>query len=363
MNMIRAAICRSFGQPLTVEPVKLARPGAEDVRVRIKACAICHSDISYARGDWQCDLPAVFGHEAAGIVVETGSAVTACRPGDRAIVTLIRSCGTCHHCRDSSAVLCEATFDLDRNGPISLVDGSGVHQAMRTGAFSEEAVVHQSQLSPLPADLPFDAASLLACGVITGYGAVFNTARLRAGQSAVVIGCGGVGLNAIQAAALAEANPLVAVDLSAVKRKAAIAFGAQEALDPRTDDIPEAVRHLTEGRGADFVFVTVGSVDAINVAQALLARRGTIVIVGMPPSGVSASYDPSTLAAMNQRIVGSKMGDTSLERDIPKIINAWREGRFMLEPLITGRFRLEQINEAIEGVITGDALRNVIMFD
>jgi S-(hydroxymethyl)glutathione dehydrogenase / alcohol dehydrogenase len=361
--MLRAAICHDFGQPLVIEPVKLARPGPEDVLLDVKACAICHSDISFARGEWDCPLPAVFGHEAAGIVLETGNAVTKFKRGDRAIITLIRSCGSCHYCSGGSPVMCDNRFDLDRNGPLTTAGGDRLFQGLRTGAFASQVVVHQSQLVSLPGDIPFDIASLLACGVITGYGAVFNTARLQTGQSAVIIGCGGVGLNTIQSAALAGARPIVAIDLAENKRRAAQEFGATDMVDPITTNAAKAVMQITGGYGADYVFVTVGNNRAIESASAMIGKKGAIVIVGMPPTGVSVSYDPGTLAAFNQRILGSKMGETVLERDIPAIIEAWRNRKFKLEQLITGRYRLEQINEAIASVLNGDALRNVILFD
>jgi S-(hydroxymethyl)glutathione dehydrogenase/alcohol dehydrogenase len=215
----------------------------------------------------------------------------------------------------------------------------------------------------IPADIRFDVASLLACGVITGFGAVTNTAGLKPGQSAVVIGCGGVGLNAIQGAAIAGADPLIAVDLFDDKIAAARRFGATHGFNPKKTDAASAVMALTQGRGADFVFVATGSKAAFDSAPDFITKCGTIVVVGMPANGVTATYDPSTLAAWNQRILGSKMGDARIATDIPTLVGHYRSGRLRLDELITGRYPLSAINEAIAEVNAGTALRNVIIFD
>lgn len=361
--MVKAAVCRQFAAPLVIEDIVLAAPRRGEIEVRLKACAICHSDISYAAGEWGGTLPAVFGHEAAGIVTGVGPDVTSCRPGDHVVVTLIRSCGKCHYCGAGSTVMCEEVFDLDRDGPIRGASGEKLWQAMRTGAFAEAVVVHESQVATVPADMPFDAASLLACGVITGYGAVANTAKLKPGQTAAVVGCGGVGLNAIQGAALSGASLIAAVDLSDAKLEAARRFGATDAVNPGREDAGAAVRALTGGRGVDYVFVTVGARAAFDRAFDYITKNGAVVIVGMPPSEVRSSYDPGTMAAWNQKILGSKMGETVLSRDLPGLVKAWQDGRLKLEELITGRYRLDRINEAIDSVVRGEALRNVIVFD
>ena len=360
---VKAAVCRAFGEPLAIEEVDLAEPGPDEVEVEIRACAICHSDISYIEGDWGGDLPAVFGHEAAGIVKRTGAGVSDFAPGDRVVVTLIRSCGRCPYCAGGSQVMCEEVFELDLNGPIHAASGEPVWQAMRTGAFAEAVVVHHSQMVKIPAEMAFDEASLLACGVITGYGAVVNTARLKPGQRAAVVGCGGVGLNAIQGAALSGAGMVVAIDVSDAKLEAARAFGATDTINIAHEDAAEAIMKLTDNHGVDFVFVTVGAKQAFDHASRYITKNGTVVIVGMPPSGVMANYDPGTMAAWNQKILGSKMGETIISKDIPALTEAWQDGRLKLAELITGRYPLDRINEAIEGVTKGEALRNVIVFD
>ncbi len=359
---MKAAVCREFGAPLVIEDVSLAPPGPGEVEVRMAAAAICHSDITYAEGGWGGTLPAVYGHEGAGVVTAVGDGVRSVGPGDHVVVTLIRSCGHCHGCLRGAPVTCDTTFPLDEHSPLTDASGHPIMQAMRTGAFAESVVVEASQLVAVPADLPFDVASLLACGVITGFGAVTNTAGVEAGSDVVVFGTGGVGLNAVQGARISGARTVIAVDLSESKLEAASRFGATHTINSRTDDVVAAVRALTDGRGADYVFVTVGAKAAFDQSYALLAKSGAVVLVGMPATGVLSEIDPSTIASMSQRILGSKMGSARIGIDIPNLVSLYRQGRLLLDELITGRYPLAEINEAMASVTRGEALRNVIVF-
>ena len=304
---MRAAVCHEFGKPLVIEELELAPPRAGEVKVRLAACAVCHSDISFMEGAWGGRLPAVYGHEAAGVVEQVGDGVTGVKTGDRVVVTLVRSCGRCYFCVQGEPVLCETTFRLDEKGPLRSRDGREVTQGLRTGAFAERVTVHASQVAAIPADVPLDSASLLGCGVLTGVGAVINTAQVRAGESVVVIGTGGVGLNSVQGAALSGAQPIVAIDLSDTKLEAAKTFGATRTINPRDEDARQGVRALTGGRGADYVFVAAGAKAAVEQSFGLVRRAGTVVIVGMPASGVTAELDPGELANDGGRILGSKM--------------------------------------------------------
>jgi S-(hydroxymethyl)glutathione dehydrogenase / alcohol dehydrogenase len=360
---IRAAVCREFNAPLAIETVMLADPGPGEVKVAVKACAICHSDIIYAEGGWGGELPMVLGHEAAGVVEAVGPGVRGVSPGDHVVVTLIRSCGTCHYCSGDNQVLCEEVFPLDKQSPIAGEDGAAMVHGLRTGAFAEKVVVERSQIAVIPKDIAFDAASLLACGVITGFGAVTNTARIPAGSHVAVIGCGGVGLNAVQGAVAAGAQSITAIDLSDAKLDAAKRFGATLALNPKDPGHRDALMAATGGRGADYAFVTVGAKAAIDGASQYITRNGTIVIVGMPPSGVMGEFDPGTLAAWSQKIVGSKMGSARVSHDIPYLVSLYQTGRLKLDELVTGRYPLDRINEAIASTKRGEALRNVIVFD
>lgn len=358
---MRAAVCRAFGRPLEIEDVRLAPPGPGQIEVRLAACAVCHSDITYATGGWGGTLPAVYGHEAAGWVAATGAGVTGLRAGDRVLVTLIRACGTCPACTTAAPTSCAETWHTAPS-PLSDASGAPIVQGMNTGAFAEAVVIDQSQCVALPADIGLDLACLLACGVITGVGAVLNAVQVRPGDAVAVVGAGGVGLNAIQGAAIAGADPIVAIDLSPEKLSLARAFGATHGVAAGPDCAAE-VRALTSGRGVAFAFVTVGATKAIAAAQEYLAAAGTLVVVGMPPTGASVAYDPLLLACLNQSIVGARMGRTVLNRDIPLLIEHHRAGRLKLAELVAGRYRLEGVNDAIAATLAGAPGRSVLVFD
>lgn len=359
---MKAAVCREFAKPLTIEDVSLAEPGSGEVKVRLKACAICHSDIVYMDGGWGGTLPAVYGHEAAGVVDAVGSGVRGFAPGDHVVVTLIRYCGDCHYCAQGHQVMCERSFPLDNESPLTVPGGDELQQGLRTGAFAEAVVVDCSQICVIPKTIPFESASLLACGVLTGFCAVTNTVQVPAGSNVVIIGAGGVGLNTVQGATLAGAGTVVVVDIADAKLEAAKQFGATHTLNSTTSDLRQACLDLTAGRGADFVFITVGAKAAIDQGVGLLARAGTLVVVGMPVSGVLAAYDPGTLASMGQRIVGSKMGSARVSEDIPQLVTLYQQGKLKLDELVSGRYSLSDINAAIASVKRGEALRHVIVF-
>ncbi len=358
---MKAAVCYEFGKPLVVDDIDIAPPQAGEVQVKIAACAICHSDIIYADGGWGGRPPQVFGHEAAGTVVEVGGGVRGIAAGSRVLVTLLRSCGHCCSCESGRANICQTPFAVDREPRLRNADGVKIRSGLRTGAFAEYAVVEQSQVVEIPASLPFDVASLLSCGVITGFGAVVNTARMPATASAGVIGCGGVGLNAVQGAAHCGAYPLLAVDVVASKLATALRFGASHAA--LAAEARAQVDEITAGRGLDYVFTAAGNPKAIEQGLELLAPAGTLTIVGMPASGDVARFDATALADTEQRILTSKMGSTRLRVDIPKLIALYQNGRLKLDELISNRYPIEQINHAIDQVRQDKVLRNVIVFD
>ncbi len=230
---MKAAVCRKFGAPLEIEDVALDPPSGNEVKVRIKACAICHSDIHLAGGEWGGALPAIYGHEAAGIIEEIGEQVRSVKVGDRVVVTLVRSCGSCPSCKQSNYGSCETRSPLDEQSPLhAAADGETIDQGLRTGAFAECALIEASQVVAIPDDFPFDRAALLACGVITGFGAVVNTAKVPTGASVVVIGTGGVGLNSVQGAAICGARTIIAIDVSDAKLETARHFGATHGFNP-----------------------------------------------------------------------------------------------------------------------------------
>jgi S-(hydroxymethyl)glutathione dehydrogenase / alcohol dehydrogenase len=358
---VKAAVCRAFGAPLAIEEVALASPQSGEVRVQVKACGICQSDVHSIEGAWGGTLPAIFGHEAAGVIDALGAGVDHLRPGDHVMVSLIRSCGRCDFCVQGEPVFCEASFRLDRESPITDRDGNPIVQGMHTGAFAESILVDASQAVPIPDDVPFEAACLLACAVITGFGAVVNTAGVQAGSSVVVVGTGGVGLNAVQAAVLSGARPVIAVDVSNHKLTAARTFGATHTVNPGEEQLDSAVAAITGGRRADTVIVTAGSTTAVEQGITLARRGGTVVLVGMPPSGV-ATIDPGQIAHDGQRILGSKVGASRPRIDLPRLISLYRDGRLKLDQLVSHKSPLSEINAAIASAGRGDVVRNVIVF-
>lgn len=359
---MKAAICHEFGQPLKIEEVVLRPPGGGEVQVTVEAVAICHSDIFYADGAWASQLPAVYGHEAAGRVSALGDGVSGFEIGDAVVVTMIRACGQCRSCRMARPYLCTARYDRG-NGVLSLPDGTVVEHGLDTAAFAEEVVVHASQIAKVPSDLPMELGALLACGVITGTGAAINTAQVTPGSSCVVIGAGGVGLNTIQGARLAGASKIIAIDLTDDKLEAAKEFGATDVIKADVQSLRKAVMALTDRLGADYVFVTVGAISAYQGAPALAAKGGEVIVVGMPPSGAAMEVQPVIMAATAQSLKGSFMGGTVVQRDIPYLVDMWRQGRLKLDELISGRYRFDQINEAMESSRSGGVRRNVIVMD
>ena len=359
---MKAAICYAYGQPLSVEDVSLDPPQQGEVQVRIAAVAVCHSDVHRIRGDWRGRLPIVVGHEAAGIVEAIGAGVTTVQPGDRVAVSMLRSCGRCFQCVSGSPHLCEGTFAIGRESRLHNHDGVPLLHGLNTAAFAEAVVVDQSQVVRVPAALQLDRAALLACGVITGVGAVINTAQLRPGANVVVIGTGGVGLNAVQGAVLAGANQIIALDIADHKLATATTFGATATINSTQGEPTQQVRDLTAGRGADYVLVTVGSAQAVTQGLSLLRIGGTMVIVGLPRRDTLAQVPTYDLVSRGQRMIGSYMGSARLAIDVPWLAQLYLHGRLKIDELITARYSLDQINDAIAAMERGEALRSMIMF-
>lgn len=356
-------MCREFGAPLVIEELTIDPPGPDEVSVDMRAVAICASDLHANDGAWGGALPAVNGHEASGVVREVGATVTGVEPGDRVMVSLLRSCRDCYFCDRHESHLCERRIDFALANEQRLRDAAGapVAQGVYTGAFAERVVVHHSQVATIPDEVNFEAAALLACGVATGFGAVANTVQVDAGSSVVVVGAGGVGLNSVQAARVAGATPIIALDVADTKLSDAVEFGATDTVRSDVVDPLAAVRALTGGRGADFVFVTVGSTAAIEQAVDLARNGGTVVVVGMTRSGEHASIETSGFAGNAKRVVGSFLGSTDLRRDVPILTALYLNGELLLDELVTARYDLDDINEAIASTRRGEARRNVVV--
>ncbi len=358
---MKAAVCYEFNKPLVVEEVDIDPPQEGEVKVRIAVAAVCHSDIHFIKGELDGKLPFVPGHEAAGYIEELGEGVTSVKPGDAVVVSLLRSCGQCLYCKSGRPHMCEAEWPLNTESRMRNKRGESIAHGLRTAAFAEYTIVDKSQVVQLPSDMPMDKAALLACGVITGFGAVVNCAQVEPLSSVVIIGVGGVGLNAVQGAALSGAYPIIAVDMLDSKLKTARDFGATHTLNAAKEKDPiQAVRELTSGRGADYVIVTVGVTAAVRQGLSMSGRQGMTVIVGLATESLSCS--PMEFIDNEKILTGSFMGTTNLSVDIPKLVALYQAGRLKLDELITARYSLEQINEAIESVEKGEALRNIIIF-
>lgn len=359
---MKAAICYEFGKPLVIEDIDIDPPKQDEVKVRLAATSICHSDVHAIRGDWGGSPPFVPGHEAAGVVEEIGENVTRTKPGDPVVVSLLRSCGRCFYCTTGSPHMCGEDFALNTESRLRNKKGDSLKHGLWTAAFAEYTIVDQSQVIPVAAEIPLDRAALLACGVITGFGAVTNTAKVESGSSVVVIGVGGVGLNAIQGAVLSGAYPIIAVDLLDNKLAAARTFGATHTINTSSQDkLEEKIKALTSNRGADYVFVTVGNTTAMVQGFTMLRNQGLEVIVGIAEAGATIPL-PAGLFLGERKVMGSAMGSTRLSVDVPRLVDLYLHERLKLDELITARYPLEQINEAIESMEKGEALRNVIMF-
>lgn len=358
---MKAAVCYEFGKPLVVEELDMDPPQRGEVKVRLAATAVCHSDIHFISGDLGGKLPFVPGHEAAGYIEELGEGVTSVKPGDAVVVSLLRSCGQCLYCKTGRPNMCDATWPLDTESRLRNKRGEVVAHGVRTAAFAEYTIVDKSQVVKLPKEMPLDRACLLACGVITGFGAVVNRAQVKPLSSVVVVGIGGVGLNAIQGAAFSGAYPIIAVDMLDSKLEVARTFGATHTVNAAKEKDPvESVRQMTSGLGADYVIVTVGSTPAIRQGFSMSGRRGMTVIVGLATE--SPVISPMELIDGEKILTGSFMGTTNLSVDVPKLVALYQAGQLKLDELITARYPLDQINTAIESLLKGESLRNIIVF-
>ena len=360
---MKAAVCYEVGKPLVIEEVNIDPPGQGEVKVKLAATAVCHSDIHMFKGEIPGKLPVVGGHESAGYIEEVGKGVTTVKKGDTVVLSLLASCGKCRYCLTGRSHLCSNKWPLDTETHMHNKKGQPLAQAYRTGSFAEYTVVDKSQVVKIPVDMPMDRAALLACGVITGFGAVVNRAKVEVMSSCVIIGIGGVGLNAVQGAAISGAYPIIAVDIADSKLKAAKEFGATHTINSAKEDAGKAVQALTGNAGADYVFVTVGSAEAVQQGFFMSGPRGMTVIVGIPRFKDMVSFPPFHFIGGERVLTGSFMGTTQLHTEIPKLVELYKAGILKLDELITARYPLDEINKAIELVEKGKALRNIITFE
>lgn len=344
-----------------VEELDLRGPGPGEVGVKVSACGVCHSDVTYWSGAWGGGVPAVYGHEVAGVVEEVGPGIVGISEGDHVVVTLVRACGRCRLCQKGLPALCEkmGALPLSLDSPLGTLRGEKVVQGLRTAGFAEQVTVHESQVVPIGEHLPLDVACVVGCGVVTGVGAVLNTAEVEPGASVAVIGAGGVGLNVVQGAVVAGASDILVVDVLEAKLAAARNFGATHTADARREEVEAVAARVTAGRGFDHVFVAAGSVPAVEQGLGLVGKGGTVVILGMP-AGMRASFDPEAVADGGIRVLGSKVGSVRPQVDVPTLLGLYEQGRLKLDQLVTHRFSLEDVNEAFAAAASGEALRAVV---
>ncbi len=363
--MVRAAVLRQIDRPLTIEEVEVADPQPHEVLIDIRAVGLCHSDLKFIEGAFPVALPAVLGHEAAGVVRAVGDGVTRLRPGDHVLTALTVFCGDCVFCREGRTHLCvdkAATRREMGSEPRISVGGETLTQGFDLSAFSERILVHDSGVVAIEDDIPFETAALLGCGVATGLGAVFNTARVRPGDTVAVVGCGGVGLSCIQGAVIAGARQVIAVDNSVAGLELAGLLGATDTVGPQAPDVVEAVRGLTDGLGVDHAIEAVGSTTTAEQAFAMTRRGGTATIVGLIPSGASVSISGDDLF-YERRIQGSVMGSNDFHRDTPRYLQLYRDGELKIDDMVGQRLSLEEINLGFDRMRAGAGGRSVIVFD
>jgi S-(hydroxymethyl)glutathione dehydrogenase/alcohol dehydrogenase len=365
---MRAAVLREIDGPLSVEDVELAEPGPGEVTVRLVASGVCHSDWNVITGATPNPLPAVLGHEGAGVVEELGAGVRTVAEGDHVILSWLPSCGECFYCLQGRAVLCDvATADMFAGtlpgGTLALSqNGDPLYHYSYLSAFAERCVVPEGCCVPIRRDAPFEVAALVGCAVMTGFGAAVLRARVAPGSTAVVFGAGGVGLSAVLGCRLAGARSIVAVDPVAFKRETALGLGATHAVDPAGENVADLLRELTEGRGADYAFDTAGAPGVVAQAYEAVRRGGTVVAVGIPPVGATADLPAPSLPREEKVVTGSFYGSCRPAVDMPLVIELYMEGRLDLGALVSRTFALEEINEAFAAMNSGEVARGVIAF-
>ncbi len=368
---MKAAVVYEYGQPIETVDAHLGEVGPNDVRVAIRASGLCHSDVSVQTGALPFPLPMILGHEGAGVVEAVGDAVTTCVPGDHVVLSALIHCGICDNCVKGRPNLCFwglNTIFGGRNPDGSLrardAQGRELYQFSSIGTLAEELVCHEKHAIPIPRDVSFEAACLTGCGVLTGLSAVLNRARVEAGKSVVVIGCGGVGLNVIQGAVLASAGMIVAVDLNETKLDMARRFGATHTLNAATvGSIPDAVRELTGGFGADYVFEVVGVPELVRQGWDSLRIDGTLTVIGVHPSTSEAILPAGEFATSEKTLMSCLYGTSRPTKDIPLAVELYRQGRLKLDELVTHHFSLDQINDAVATMNRGTDARGVVVFD
>jgi S-(hydroxymethyl)glutathione dehydrogenase/alcohol dehydrogenase len=360
---MKAAVLHAANQPLTIEEVELTKPKAREVLLRTAFAGLCHSDLHFIEGLYPHPTPCVLGHESAGVVEAVGEGVTYVKPGDHVITCLSVFCGTCPQCVTGHPNLCENTEVKMPPGisrRLSWKGGELMNQFLNLSSFAEQMLVHENAMVKIDADIPLDRAALVGCGVMTGVGAVFNAAKVEPGATVAVIGCGGVGLSAVNGAALAGAERIIAIDTIASKLEVARELGATDTLNASNADPVQQVREMTGG-GVHYSFEALGTKNTAEQAFGMLRPGGTATIIGMVPLGTKIElhgYD----FLRDRKLQGTSMGGNRFRVDMPRLLSLWRQGRLKLDHLISGKLKLEQINDGFTALKSGEPVRQLIDF-
>jgi S-(hydroxymethyl)glutathione dehydrogenase/alcohol dehydrogenase len=360
---MKAAVMRAIGERLRIEEIQIGTPGPREVLVRTAATGVCHSDLHVLEGSLPNPLPTVLGHEPAGIVEAVGSEVRHVAPGDHVIGCLSAFCGTCEYCVAGRPNLCEGEATMRRadEPPRLAKDGESIAQFVHLSAFAERMLVHENALVRIRRDVPLDRVALIGCGVTTGLGAVFNRARVGAGQTVGVIGCGGIGLSVVQGARIAGAGRIVAVDTQAWKLDLAARLGATDVVNAAEGNPVPAVVEMTAG-GVDYAFEAIGLAATVRQAVRMTRKGGTIVMIGVVPAGTSVELPGVDIVLREKTILGCMMGSNRFRVDMPRYVELYRSGQLRLDEMISARLPLEGVNDAFEALRRGTAARSVIVF-
>jgi S-(hydroxymethyl)glutathione dehydrogenase/alcohol dehydrogenase len=363
---MKAAVFRKVHEPLTIESVEIDKPWGREVLVRTAATGVCHSDLHVVDGlgRWPLDRPIVLGHEGAGVVEAVGAEVTSVRPGDHVVACLSGFCGSCEQCLGGHPNLCVGgvVIRAESAAPRLSQRGEPLRQFIGISSYAERMLLHENSVVRIDPDLPLDRAALVGCGVLTGVGAALRSSGLEAGQTVAVFGCGGVGLSIVQGARIGGARQIIGVDVFDGKLEMAKRVGATHVVNSATEDPVKAVRALTRGAGVDHAFEAVGNATLVRQAIESLAIRGTATIVGVLPPDAMIAF-PWMAIRPECRVQTSRMGGNRFRIDIPRYLEFYRQGRLMLDEMVSRRGRLDDINEAFRAMKAGEVARTVLTFD
>jgi len=359
---MKAAVFHEAHQPLTIEDVEIEKPKRREVLLRTAFAGLCHSDLHFMEGLYPYPTPAVLGHEGSAVVEAVGEDVTYVKPGDHVITCLSVFCGECAQCTTGHTNLCENTEVKLLPGAARRLKWKGqvLHQAFNLSVFAEQMVVHEHAIVKINPEIPLDRAALVGCGVMTGVGAVFNAAKVEPGSTVAVIGCGGIGLSAVNGAALAGAAQIIAIDTNQSKLELAKLMGATDTINASNVDPVAAVKDLTGG-GVPYSFEAIGLKTTAEQSFSMLRPGGVATIIGMIPFGTKIELHGADFLR-DKKIQGTSMGGNRFRVDMPRLLELWRQGRLKLDHLISGQVKLEEINEGFAMLKSGAPVRNLINF-